>query len=374
MKILYVVTGAGYGGAPVHVLRLIRADIESGHIVGLVTAPQSRIISEAEELGARVFPNSYFVRRVKAVSDIRALWVVLKSVREFDPDLVSAHSTKAGFAARLACAVLRRRVVFTAHGWAFGEERGRLRTRILVLMESLAARVTAKIICVSDHDRHLALRYGVAQPGKLIVIHNGVDPKPFLDANPVGVRTEFNLGQNRVMTTVGRLAPPKDPLTLLTACRSVKGDFVLLVVGDGELRSTVECSVSKGGSGHSVVLAGERVDVPEILAASDVFVLSSRKEGLPYTIIEAMVAGLPVVATCVGGVPELVEDGVTGFLVPPGDPAALAEALQKVLDDSELRHGMGHAGREKALREFSLDDMLRKTRRVYEEVLQKRRR
>ena len=369
MKILYVVTGAGYGGAPVHVLRLIRADIESGHIVGLVTAPQSRMILEAEELGARVFPNSYFVRRVKAINDIRALWVVLKSVREFDPDLVSAHSTKAGFAARLACAVLRRQVVFTAHGWAFGEGRGRLRTRILALMERLAARVTARIICVSDHDRHLALRYGVAKPGKLIVIHNGVDPKPFLDANPGRVRIEFSLGRNRVMTTVGRLAPPKDPLTLLTACRSVKGDFVLMVVGDGELRGTVESSVSNGGLEHSVILAGERVDVPEILAASDVFVLSSRKEGLPYTIIEAMVAGLPVVATRVGGVPELVEDGVTGFLVPPGDPRALAEALQNVLDDSELRHRMGHAGRERALRGFSLDDMLRKTRRVYEEVV-----
>ena len=142
MKILYVVTGAGYGGAPVHVLRLIRADIESGHIVGLVTAPQSRIISGAEELGARVFPNSYFVRRVKAVSDIRALWVVMKSIREFDPDLVSAHSTKAGFAARLACAILRRRVVFTAHGWAFGEGHDRWQRKIIGLMEKLAARVT----------------------------------------------------------------------------------------------------------------------------------------------------------------------------------------------------------------------------------------
>ena len=180
---------------------------------------------------------------------------------------------------------------------------------------------------------------------------------------------EFNLGRRPVVTMVSRLVPQKDPVTLLRAWQLSKGDRVLMIVGDGELRGEVSRFVSNNGLTQSVILAGEREDVPEILAASDAFVLSSRWEGLPYTIIEAMMSGLPVVATCVGGVPELVEDGVTGFLVPAGDHSAMAEALQKVLDDSEVRHRMGHAGRERTLREFSLDDMLRKTRRVYEEVV-----
>lgn len=328
-------------------LRLIQADVENGHRVGLVTAPEPRIVSEAEKLGAHVFPNSHFVRRVNALDDLRALWVVLKSVREFGPDIISAHSTKAGYAARFAGAILRKPVVFTVHGWAFGEGRGRWQTKALATMERLAAVVTAKIICVSDYDRNIALRHGIASSEKLVLIRNGVDARPFLNADSGIVRAEFNLGQRPVIAMVARLVPQKDPLTLLQACKILKGDFALLVAGDGDLQDKMRGFVSDGDLEHSIFLLGERKDIPQILAASDVFVLSSRWEGLPYTIIEAMISGLPVVATHVGGVPELVEDGVTGFLVPPGNPGALAQALQRVLDDSELRHRMGHAGRER---------------------------
>jgi len=372
MRILYVVTGAGFGGAPAHVLRLMEADVKDGHAVGIVTSPEPRTISEAKRLDACIFPAPYFVRPIQLHNDIRALWLVLQAIRRFNPDLVSAHSTKAGYAARLACAILRKRVVFTAHGWAFGGGRGRFKSGLVVTMERLAAKATARIICVSDHDRDLALQHRIAQPDKLVVIHNGVDPQPFLNANSMLVRREFNLGQSTVITMVARLVPQKDPLTLLRACQFLKGSFVLLVVGEGELRSQMEHFVSNSGLEHSTILTGERKDVPEILAASDIFVLSSLWEGLPYTIIEAMIAGLPVVATRVGGIPELVEDNVTGFLVPPGGPKTLAKALQNLLDNSNVRHEMGRAGRARALREFNLDDMLRKTRQVYDQVLKSR--
>ena len=135
------------------------------------------------------------------------------------------------------------------------------------------------------------------------------------------------------------------------------------------MRSSIKRSIYSLGLSNRVFLLGERNDVPSILASSDVFVLPSNWEGLPYTVIEAMMAGLPVVATSVGGVPELVEDGVTGFLVPRSDPEALAEALQRLIDDPELRERMGKAGRQKAMCEFTLDRMLRETEKVYEEVL-----
>lgn len=146
---------------------------------------------------------------------------------------------------------------------------------------------------------------------------------------------------------------------------------IVLMVGDGELRPQVEEYIGRHGLEERLRLLGQRGDIPQILAASDIFVLSSDWEGLPYTIIEAMMSGLPVVATRVGGVPELVENEVTGFIVPPKNPQALAKGLQRLLDDPELRHRMGQLGREKALREFTLDRMLRETERVYEEVLYK---
>jgi glycosyltransferase involved in cell wall biosynthesis len=369
MRILYVVTGAEFGGAPIHVLQLMEAEIEKGHSVGLVSAPESRLMSEAERIGTHLSPNPYFVHPVQLHNDIRALWSVFRAIRRFQPDLVSAHSTKAGYAARLVCAILRKPVVFTVHGWPFTEGRGIRTRRLLALAERLAGEVTGKIICVSEYDRDLALKFKIGRPDQIVTVYNGVDPKPFLNADGAEVRQEFNLAECLVFTMVGRLVPQKDPLTLLKACQILKGQFKLLVIGDGELRGLMEQFISDNGLDYSVFLAGERKDVSEILAASDIFVLPSRFEGLPYSIIEAMMAGLPIVATRVGGVQELVEEGTMGFLVPPEAPEALAAAIQKLLDGEDLRHKMGQAGREKALREFTLDRMLAKTQKVYKEVL-----
>jgi glycosyltransferase involved in cell wall biosynthesis len=342
--------------------------VKQGHEVGLVAAPEPRFMEGAKALGVKIFPNPHFVRSIRPWKDFRALWSVFRAIKLFNPEFVHCHSTKAGYAARFACAILRKPVIFTAHGWAFTEGRSFWARKLLALAERLAAKVTIKIICVSEHDRELALRWKVARPEQLVVIYNGIDPEPFLEADGAFLRKELALQDEPVLAFVGRLAPQKDPLTLIDAVKRLfKG--ILLVVGDGELRSQVESHITENHLEKRVKLLGQRSDIPQILAASDIFVLSSRWEGLPYTIIEAMMAGLPVVATKVGGVPELVEDGITGFLVPPRDPEALAQALQKLIDDPELRKTMGQAGREKALREFTLDRMLHETERVYQEVI-----
>lgn len=369
MRILYCVTGAVFGGAVVHVLNLIRADIAAGHQIGLVAAPEPRLMSEAKSTGVEFFPNPHFVFRVQPLHDLRALWPVFRAVRKFKPDIISAHSTKAGYAARFAGAILGKPVVFTAHGWSFTEGRGGWQKNLLACVERLAALVTRVIICVSAHDRELALKHKVAPPGKLVVIHNGVEPSPILKAKGDKVRRELGLGKAPVLVTVGRLTPQKDPLTLLEACRLLKTDYKLIMVGDGELRAKVEEFVTRNNLRDKVIITGERNDIPEILAAGDIFVLDSRWEGLPLVIIEAEIAGLPVVASRVGGVPELIEDGVTGFLVPPRKPEVLADKLRELLGDTNLRRRVGSAAREKALREFTFERMLTKTRQLYEDIL-----
>jgi len=372
MRILYVVTAAGWGGATQHVVRLMEADLKNGHQVGLASAPEPRLMEEASALGVNLFPNRHFVRAASPWRDLRALWPVFGAIREFDPDLVSAHSTKAGYAARLAGLVLQKPVVFTAHGWAFTEGRSKWKRHLLAMAERLAARATTRILCVSEHDRDLALELRIAKPDKVRVIHNGVDPAALRGADGTVARSELGRGSGNVLTMIGRLSSPKDPFTVLEALRRAELPCHLLLVGRGELLPAVQDRIAQLCLADKVILTGERRDVPAILAASDVLVLSSRWEGLPYTIIEAMMAGLPVVATRVGGVPELVEDGVTGFLVAPQDSVKLAEALQKLLDDPELRRKMGEAGRAKALKEFTLDRMLAETQKVYEEVIRER--
>lgn len=369
MRILYVVTAAELGGAPVHLYHLMNYMVNQEFDVGLVCGLEPWLLQKAKDLGVKIFPNPYFTQSLsRPDKDFRSIGSVIHAIKAFRPTLIHAHSTKAGFAARISGAVLKfRPTVFTAHGWAFAEGHFLLKRWILAQAERLAARVTDKIICVSEQDRKLALQFRVASPEKLTVVHNGVNPEPFLQADGAQVKSELGLA-GKIVTFVGRLAAQKDPMILLRAFQSVpKG--TLLLVGDGGLKPQIESYIHRHGLSNRVKICGVRNDIPQVLAASDVFALPSRWEGLPFTVIEAMMVGLPVVASRVGGVPELVEDGVTGLIVPPKDPEALAKALNTLLSDHDLRHQMGEAGRQKAMREFTLERMLRETQSVYDGVL-----
>ncbi len=369
MRILYAVTGKEFGGAVRHVLQLIRHMAAKGHTVGLVAAPEIKEVLRTQGAEVQFYPNPHFVHPIRPDKDVQALMPVRRALREFSPDLVHAHSTKAGYAVRLWAAIYGiRPILFTAHGWAFAEGRELWLRRLLAGAERLCARVTQKIICVSWYDRDLALKWKVARPDQLAVVYNGIEPAPFLHADGRGVREQYGLDNEPVVTFVGRLAPQKNPLLLLEAFAKVPRGK-LLIVGDGQLHSHVAKAIGKLGLGERVVLVGFQANVPDILAASDVVALSSRWEGLPYVVIEAMMAGLPVVSTAVGGVPELVEDGKTGFLVPSGDADKLASALTTLLEDERLRQRMGAAARERALREFTLDQMLSRTETIYSEVM-----
>lgn len=206
-------------------------------------------------------------------------------------------------------------------------------------------------------------------PHKTITIHNGLDVKPF-DEAPVGViRRELRISSHApVMTTVGNLREPKAHDVLIEACRLVRKqgfDFHLLLVGDGKMRPMLERLVTEAALSQQVHFLGRRLDIPAILADSDLKVLSSRWEGLPGAIMEAMAARLPVVATDVGGIPELVKHGHTGLLCRPGDPMSLASGIIQLLGDSRLRRQMGAAGYEQIVSQFRLEDKAAQWTAVY---------
>jgi glycosyltransferase involved in cell wall biosynthesis len=368
-RVLLLVTLSEIGGAQQVTYSLAR-HLSDEYEITVACAPNGALVERLRRDGIHVVEIPDLVRNVRPWRDLRAFFSLRRWLRRERFDLVHTHSTKAGLLGRLAARYAGvPGVLFTAHGWAFTEGRAYWVRRLLARVERYAARRTSKIICVSEHDRELALRFRVADPQQLVVIHNGIDPGPFREADGKAVRAEWGIDRDEpLITFVGRLAAQKDPLTLLEAVRRLSGGRVLLV-GGGPLRSRVRAFLRQHGLEDRVVLTGEQTNIPEILAASDIFVLPSRWEGLPLTVIEAMLAGLPVVAGRVGGVPELVEEGVTGLLVPPGDPTRLAEALQRLLDGADLRHRMGDAARRRALRRFTLESMLRKYRDVYAEVL-----
>jgi glycosyltransferase involved in cell wall biosynthesis len=345
-KVLILITLAEVGGAQTYVGQLLPALTERYDVVVAAHGP-GPLRDAARDAGARFVALRQVRRDLNPARDLLGLLELIVLIRRERPDLVHANSSKAGVLGRLAALVAGTRVrAFTVHGWAFKAYAGAA-AALFRWADRLLAPATTVTICVSETERAAGLAARTCRAARTVVIPNAVDveraPRAALTGDPPRI------------VTVGRLAAPKDPLTLVRALPALGArDCSLAFVGGGPEQPRVEAELRAHGLGDRVELLGERRDVPDLLAAADVFVLASRSEGAPLSVLEAMAAGLPVVASAVGGVPELVAAGETGLLVPPGDPAALAAALARLLDDATLRRRMGAAGRSRARDRFDL--------------------
>ncbi|MCL6554171.1 MAG: glycosyltransferase family 4 protein [Firmicutes bacterium] len=365
-RVLHVITLSEWGGAQACVLALARGMRDAFEIC-VACGAGGRLVQRLRQEGIRTVEIPALRRHPHPVADLVALWQLVRLMRDERFDLVHCHSTKAGLLGRIAARVAGvPAVLFTAHGWAFAGGWHPVVRALAVLAERVAARLATRIICVSEHDRQCALRAGVGVPAQVVVIRPGVEPTAWSLGDSATTR---HLSQPCTVVTVSRLASPKDPLTLLDAWDAVPGGHRLLLVGDGPLRRVVEVRISRGGQAGRVQLLGTRDDIPALLRSADIFVLSSRWEGLPLAVVEAMMAGLPVVATAVGGIPETVLHGETGLLVPPGDAHALASALHRLLQDADLRRRMGEAGRRRAMACFTQQRMVDATVALYRQIL-----
>jgi glycosyltransferase involved in cell wall biosynthesis len=280
------------------------------------------------------------------------------------PDLVSAHSSKAGVLGRMAARSLGIPVIFTAHGWAFTPGIPNHQAALYTWIERLAAPLASKVITVSEFDRRLALARGVAPSRKLVTIHNGMpDVDPTLRADPSRNPVRFAM--------VARFEPQKDHTTLLQAFAGLQQEgWTLDLIGDGPLQAGAEELSQRLGLAGRVRFWGQRMDVDLRLADAQVALLISNWEGFPRSILEAMRAGLPVIATAVGGVVESVRNGETGFTVSRGDVAGLRQRLAQLLRDPDLRARLGRNARQLYEERFTLEKTLDKTLAVYREVIE----
>jgi glycosyltransferase involved in cell wall biosynthesis len=288
---------------------------------------------------------------------------------------------------RLAALFLRRRVgVVHVHNrmpLIYGAPAGRLTGAVVVhtrhgprpstprqrWLERNAGRFIHAYVAVSPELRELAASTGDFAPEKLTVIENGVDLKRFETIPEEGRAVRAALGippEARVLGSVGRFAPEKDYPLLVRATAPLLGPRTrLLIVGDGSEMTAVRAEVAAHNVEAFVSLTGARDDVPRYLAAMDVFVLSSRMEGMPLVVLEAMAAGLPVVASAVGGLPKLIQDGQTGFLVPPQDAEALRRRIETLLDEPDSGRRVAERARAQVRENHSRDTMVRRYLELY---------
>lgn len=344
-------------------------------------------LRELSERGYAVHPIP-IAQKVAPFSNLISLWQLYRLMHREHFDIVHVHTPVAAVLGRVAAKLARVPVIiYTAHGFYFHELMAPWKRRLIIWVEKLLGKCcTDMLFTQSAEDRETAVKEGIASEERAIWIGNGVDTKAFKVEPDPKLRTELGLKpDDKVIGFIGRLVREKGVEELLEAMGQVIEaipEAKLLVVGDTlesdrDRRTTerLQGLIQRNNLEDVIKFTGFREDPPELLSIMDLFVLPSYREGMPRTILEAMAAGKPVVATNIRGCREEVADGETGFLVPVGDQGRLAEAVLKLLKDERMAQEMGEKGRRRVEREFDQELVLEKQvdvyRRLVEEHLQR---
>jgi len=305
------------------------------------------------------------IRHYNPVTAVPAVLRVARYLGRHDFDIVHTHSTEAGIIGRLAAHRAETpAVVHTVHGVPFSDDRNPLLNRFVLGCERKVAPLTDTIVTNADAITSEYLERGIGRPDQYRTVYSGIDIDEFASADEA---TDLP-GDGLRITMVGRLVAGKGLWVLLDAVDALdRTDISVCVVGDGPVREEFESEIRNRGLEDTVYTLGYRTDVGSILAGSDIFVLPSFREGTPRVITEAMASGLPVVATDIAGIPEQVSDGENGYLVPTGDPGALADRLERLIEDADRRNRFGAESRNRAST-FSIEGMLGDLDEVYRDL------
>jgi glycosyltransferase involved in cell wall biosynthesis len=354
-KILYVITKSNMGGAQRYVFDLATNLSKGAFDILVATGGDGPLFRHLHNAHIRTVRVQNFTRDVSPVNDIGAFFELVALFRNERPDVVHLNSAKAVTLGALAARLARvPRIISTVHGWASYEPRPWWQRVIIRALERIGILLAHETIVVCEHDR---------RPGT-VVIHNGItEPHVFLREE---ARRLLSLPPDMfVVGTVGELNRNKNQSVLIEAFAALPPQNMLLaIIGEGEEKTRLETRAYSHAA-HDICLLGYRDNASQYLKAFDVFVLPSKKEGLPYVLLEAGMAQLPVITTNVGGIPEIVKDGVSGVLVTPCSPQKLTNALNTYIRDSALRERHGTALRTHIATHFTLDIMVTKTLGLY---------
>ena len=367
MKLVYVITrGDAVGGASIHVRDVAREMLARGHEVSVLLGGEGEV---TRQLAAAAVPYRVLrklQRSIHPLKDLSAFHELKSILSDLRPDLVSTHTAKAGWLGRAACAQLGIPVLYTPHGLTVGDRLGAARGILFSKAERIAGRWTDALVCVSGAERDLALATRLLPMDRLHVIHNGVRDIPD------SLRADLRLAPKRLVS-IARMEAPKDHATLLRAFAAVDPSWMLELVGDGPLEQGVRELAGRLGIASRVHFRGYLSDPAEALAQAQAFILSSKSEGFPRSVLEAMRAGLPVIASDVGGVKEAVSHGRSGILVKPSSVEPMEAALLQITGDLEMRQRMGTDGHQIWQSRFRFDGMIAKTADLYATIVGARR-
>lgn len=380
IRILNIVARLNVGGPAVHVTliteHLSAPQYKSKLVAGRVSANEGDMSYYAEAHGVTPIIIPELGRELHPLRDLLTFWKVYRLIRQFKPHVVNTHTAKAGFVGRLAARLAGVPVVVhTFHGHVFHGYFSPLKTRFFILLEQFNARLSDTIIVLTEGQRdELANKYHIAPQDKFTIMGYGLDLQEFAQSprKTGAFRREWNIPSDApLVTIVGRLVPVKNHALFLNAAAKVLAQLPevrFAIVGDGELRETLEAQTDALGIRSAVTFTGWQREVAPIYADSDLLVISSVNEGTPFTVIEAMATGCPVVATAVGGIPDFLDNGKLGVLVPSGDTDALANAIVQTLQQPPDAEGL----RTMIVERYGINRLARDLDRLYRELLTKK--
>jgi glycosyltransferase involved in cell wall biosynthesis len=377
IRVARVIARLNIGGPAQHVTLLTagldRVRFVTTLITGVVGEREGDFTEAARARGVEPVVIPELGRAIRPTRDLVALCKLVRLFRRLRPDIVHTHTAKAGALGRLAARVAGVPVtVHTFHGHVLEGYFSPAATRAFLAIERWLARGTDRLVTVSPRLRAQLLAMGIGRPDQVEVVPLGLDLGRFRrdrGASAPALRASLGLApRTPLLGSVGRLVPIKDHPTLFRAVAQLESDGEaahLVVVGDGDDRPALARLAQALGVSARVHFLGWRADLETILNELDVVICSSRNEGTPVALIEAMAAGVAVLSTEVGGVADLVTHGETGWLVPPGDPSAMAGAIRRLLAEPNLRARLAAAGRGVALDRHNVTQLIARIERLY---------
>lgn len=376
VRMLHVITRLVRGGADENTLYTVQGLDKRRYAVDLAVGAGSELAHFAIPEGVTVYLIPCLVRDPHPVKDLVALWQLAWLMRRGRYQIVHTHTAKAGFLGRVAAALARTPIiVHTVHGTTFHDHLPRAVSWFYVLLERVAAGFTDQFVVVGEDMKDLYVRAGIGRAEAYETIYSGMPLHEYIAAGAMtpsernAVRAELGLEPDQsVVAMAARLEERKGHIYLLEAVRRLKDEHPnlrVLLLGEGTLRASLKSRCRDLGIDDIVFFLGHRSDLPRVLAAADISVLTSLWEGLPRVLVQSAAAGKPILTFDVEGAWEVVREGLTGFIVPSRDVEAFTARLDRLLRDRVLARTLGEAGRAQVNSQWSVETMVERLDRLY---------
>lgn len=378
-KILYFITQSEFGGAQRYVFDLV-SNLRGEFQVAVAIGEQKNngiLAKILQKNNIEYFIISHLKRNISPINDVIAFFKIIKLIKKYQPDIIHLNSSKISILGSLASLLAGRkslRVIYTVHGWVFNEPLPAWLKSFYLRAEKFTAKFKNKIICVSEYDKQVALNYKIAPAEKLVTVHNGLGSINFYTKEEARKTLNYQ-NQNLLIGSIGNLYKTKGYEYLIEAAdilinkNRISASFI--IIGDGSERKNLKSLIKKYHLENNFILTGQVDEAAKLLKAFDIYVCSSVKEGLPYSVLEAMAAGLPIVAAKVGGIPEMIVDPSTdlkqanGLIATPADAEDLAKKIKEFAIDKTLSTILGKKAEQGVSQNFGLEKMVEATKNVY---------